>query len=76
MKVRQTHNVPLPRSHFLNSIFGAALEEFGVKFKATASIMHRGNKGNEREEATQILAAEALLASIEVKSLLSEPRWN
>jgi hypothetical protein len=50
MKKRQTRSEDLLRSHFLNPIFGAALEEFGVKFKATASIMHRGNKGNEREE--------------------------
>jgi hypothetical protein len=108
-----------PRSPFLNSRFGAAVQEFGIALQKTSSIQHRGNKGASREEelrrffrerlptrfavaegevvdlngntspqldmmfydqsdnfalisgATQILPAEALLSSVEVKSILT-----
>jgi hypothetical protein len=111
---------PLPRSPFLNARFSAAVYEFGVALKKTASIQHRGNKGGAREEPlrtffrdrlpnkyavaegevvdlvgqtspqldimiydqstnfalnddlTKILPAEALLASVEVKSSLNK----
>jgi hypothetical protein len=41
---------PLPRSPFLNTRFGAAVEEFGIALKKSSSINHRGNKGGSREE--------------------------
>ncbi|MEH2520552.1 hypothetical protein V1279_006125 [Bradyrhizobium sp. AZCC 1610] len=111
---------PLPRSPFLNSRFGAAVEEFGIALKKSSSIVHRGNKGTSREESlrqffreripkafavvegevvdlvgsvspqldlmfynqsinfalnadqSSILPAEALLASVEVKTTLSK----
>jgi len=111
---------PLPRSPFLNSRFGAAVEEFGIALKKSSSITHRGNKGRSREETlreffrerfptayaitegevvdlngsvspqldlmfynqstnftlnadkTSILPAEALLASVEVKTTLNK----
>ena len=108
------------RSPFLNTRFGAAVEEFGIALKKSSSIAHRGNKGSSREESlrqffreripkayavtegevvdlnglvspqldlmfydqsanfalntdqSSILPAEALLASVEVKTVLSK----
>jgi hypothetical protein len=110
----------LPRSPFLNTRFGAAVEEFGIALKKSSAIVHRGNKGSSREESlrqffreripkayavtegevvdlngsvspqldlmfynqsinfalsadqSSILPAEALLASVEVKTLLNK----
>jgi hypothetical protein len=110
----------LPRTPFLNVRFSAAIKEFGTALKNSSLIVHRGNKGGEREEAlrqffrermpanysivegevvdlngqaspqldvmfydqsinfalvsglTNVLPAEALLASIEVKSILTK----
>ena len=117
---QQKKRVRVPRSPFLNSRFGAAVQEFGIALTKTSSIQHRGNKGASREEelrkffrerlptnfavaegevvdlvgqtspqldmmfydqsvnfalvagTTQILPAEALLSSIEVKSMLTK----
>lgn len=110
----------LPRTPFLNNQFGVAVQEFGLSFLKTQSIVHRGSKGTAREgalgnffckhlpgrysvvggevldlngrtspqmdlmfydasvdfpfraEGANILAAEALLSSVEVKSRLTK----
>lgn len=42
---------PLPKSPYLNERFANSVTQFGIEFKNTASIKHKGNRGSVREQA-------------------------
>jgi hypothetical protein len=56
----------LPRSQFLNSRFGAALQEFGIALKKSSAINHPVSKGSSREESLRAFFRERLPTSYAV----------
>jgi hypothetical protein len=56
----------LPRSPFLNSRFGAALQEFGIALKKSSAINHPVSKGTSREESLRAFFRERLPTSYAV----------